>query len=98
MDLFAQIQEPPSTSDLNEWLFLAALFVLAGSVAILARYIAKLVGQLTSGMLVPRDVVTAESRLTEALSQVAAALAESSSREREYMRWIEHRNENHQHQ
>lgn len=97
MGIISQIQEPPTTSDLNEWLFLAAVSILAGAVMVLARYIAQLVRQLTSGMLVPRDVVTAESRLTEALSQVAAALTESSSREREYMRWIEHRNENHQH-
>ncbi len=86
--LVGQVPSAPSTSNLNEWLFLAAVIVLAGAVAVLARYIAQLVRQLTAGQLVARDVVEAEKRLTDVLAQVADALAAAAERERAYMEWL----------
>lgn len=87
--MFAQsVPDVPATQNLNEWLFLAALFAVVAALMIVARYLAKLVNLLAGGQLVPRDVHATEQQLTTVLAQVAQALQESAERERHYLEML----------
>lgn len=93
--IWSQITPPNTEGDLNAWLFIAAVFVLAAAIGVLAKYVAALVKRLADGQLVPRDVAATEQRLADVLAQVSRALEASAEREREFMMWIRTRTDDH---
>lgn len=87
----SEFPTPPETNDINVWLVIIVVLVLAVAVLTVARKLGRLIDILAAGGLVPHDVEETIKVQNESIKAMATALNRSSDRETEYMRWIEHR-------